>query len=465
MYVMGLCLIEGTLFCFRSLIKIVFCLLVSLSTIVNCAEPPRRQVIVQHSGASSDFHSRGCSIAEITAAVTSAFGSFDHEAAWGEPEEVVAGVFKYASTLAPAPAGNFAKLQEQEKLLHSVAVGEFLELIREVKKQGKCAFVPETIQENPDMRKLVAAKEYVKPLAASIVAHEGRIQKGQRKFFQTILDLNDYFEAMSSIDSKTYCGAAISFEYKVEGGDTQNRLIMLPYLFVSDGMEPVVIDSMEQWLKARPKKTTSLLDAIRVVDYYSRDTHDTQKSLGRVHDTLLEHNSIHRAIKAEAAHIEPDFLTQIRKFAHAEQRVLDRVSEDLPKIISLIEGNNITIQRVRLHMIVNNDSCCRCDATIKAAIEPKGWLFKRLRCAISELAIEGRKTVTLADSLQISAAISSTTAYNSGEPLIIDGCELRFYSRGLKELALQAGAIVGTPKGLPAADSARVLKVYGFDER
>lgn len=152
------------------------------------------------------------------------------------------------------------------------------------------------------------------------------------------------------------------------------------------------------------------------------------------------------------------FQTQIRKFAHAEQKALDRLAEDLPAILSfIIKDKKTELKGIRIHMLVNNDSCCRCDATIKASIAPHGWLFKRLRGTITEL----EKDVTLSSNFKISAYVSSINTYNSAESLNTAGIELKFYSRGLKEIALQSGNIVGIPKALQ--EQSPVLKIYEFD--
>lgn len=191
------------------------------------------------------------------------------------------------------------------------------------------------------------------------------------------------------------------------------------------------------------------------------------KTLERVCETLTKsENDIHNAILKEAEMKDKcDFSIQIRKFAHAEQRTLDRIVTDLPMIVNDIKDDNVVINSVRLHMLVNNDSCCRCDAVIKACIAQDGWLHTQLMCAVSELEIKKKKQIELNPKLKISAAISSTNAYNSGENLEIAQDILTFFSRGMTCLnfTTQDKKLVGVPKGLQTDSSTPILKLYGFD--
>ena len=51
--------------------------------------------------------------------------------------------------------------------------------------------------------------------------------------------------------------------------------------------------------------------------------------------------------------------------------------------------------------------------------------------------------------------------YNSAESLNTSELELKFYSRGLKEIAVKDGNIVGVSKALQ--EYSPVLKIYEFD--
>ncbi|MCR5224684.1 MAG: hypothetical protein K6C34_01230 [Alphaproteobacteria bacterium] len=81
-------------------------------------------------------------------------------------------------------------------------------------------------------------------------------------------------------------------------------------------------------------------------------------------------------------------------------------------------------------MLVNNDSCSRCDASIRAAILTNGWFVRTLQAKIAELIAYEQEnfTLKLSKSIDVSAAISSLVPYNTGEP--IEGYPTLFYSRG-----------------------------------
>lgn len=418
-----------------------------VNNVIYSAEVISKGFIIQNSAANEEFFNFSCPT-ELSKEVINAFGKFSYSIKWQQNSETH-GVKKYSSvqsSILQSP-----NMSPEEIAFHKEIEANFPTLIREIREAGKAAFIPSALLPMAQLPSSAPLKKLEKQISSY-----NSLQQGQTKFYQTLSELSDYFETIESIDNKTYCIAAINFEY-ISAETPESHLIVLPYVFISDGMDPLVVENMETYLKNKTNKG-GILDTVCMVDYYARDFHDTKRTLTRVSQTLLPNNKIHMMIKQEIDSNVPDFLIQIRKFAHAEQKALDRLAEDLPAILSfIIKDKKTELKGIRIHMLVNNDSCCRCDATIKASIAPHGWLFKRLRGTITEL----EKDVTLSSNFKISAYVSSINTYNSAESLNTAGIELKFYSRGLKEIALQSGNIVGISKALQ--EQSPVLKIYEFD--
>ena len=214
-------------------------------------------------------------------------------------------------------------------------------------------------------------------------------------------------------------------------------------------------------------------DGIGNMDYYSMDLHDTSSTVRRVLDTMrfvgYQGHPVCSSILEEVSHPERIELDEIRKFAHAEQRVLDRLAIMLPDFVTSIAkdlsvGSNIIFKGMRVHMLVNNDSCCRCDAVIKGATEKRGWLERLLIASIhrSEAFLDLPKVIAIDSDtgLVITAAVSSVAPYNTG----MDLNGMRFLSRGgtMREVIKKKGT--ATARKEPAVDEANrkisVLKIY-----
>lgn len=161
---------------------------------------------------------------------------------------------------------------------------------------------------------------------------------------------------------------------------------------------------------------------------------DTVDTISRVRNSMefVEINPVRKAIITESK--LPMAAIQIGKFAHAEQKALDKLALLLPSFIKEINAaphNARVIHGARIHMLVNNDSCSRCDAVIKAAIERNGWLIRTLHAKLEEVRAYAVDPfpLNLHDELRVSAAVSSFAPYSTGEPL--EGLnDSLFYSRG-----------------------------------
>ena len=177
------------------------------------------------------------------------------------------------------------------------------------------------------------------------------------------------------------------------------------------------------------------LGGIRNIDYYARDFIDTKGTIARIRDSMefAPKHPVRQAIHVESG--QTMTMIQVGKFAHAEQKALDRLASLLPDIMKAVSGtphNASTIHAARIHMLVNNDSCSRCDAVIKASIESNGWLVRTLRASIEtakQYSVTNNLLLELSCTARVSAAVSSFAPYGTGEPL--DGFrDLTFYSRG-----------------------------------
>ncbi len=245
-------------------------------------------------------------------------------------------------------------------------------------------------------------------------------------------------EGIQRIKNKTYCLAGIRLDYidTDHGEEIKNRFFLLPYVFVSDGMDPGAIGMMEKSLVEAGKLP---FGRINNVDYYSMDLHDTSSTVKRVLDTMsfvgYREHPICSSIIGEVSHPEHIELDEIRKFAHAEQRALDRLAIMLLDFITAIAkdpsvGSNVIVKGMRVHMLVNNDSCCRCDAVIKGATEKRGWLERLLIASMhtSETFLESPKRIVVDSDtgLMVTAVVSSVAPYNTG----MDLNEMHFLSRG-----------------------------------
>lgn len=279
-------------------------------------------------------------------------------------------------------------------------------------------------------------------------------------------------DGIQRIKNKTYCLAGVRLDYidRAHGADVRNRFFLLPYVFVSDGMDPGAIGMMERFLV----ETEELpIGRIRNVDYYSMDLHDTSSTVKRVLDTMrfvgYKYHPICYSILEEVSHPDHIELDEIRKFAHAEQRVLDRLAIMLPDFVTEIAkdpsiGNDIIVKGMRVHMLVNNDSCCRCDAIIKGATEKRGWLERLLITSVhkSETFLDPPKRIVIDSDtgLMVTAAVSSVAPYNTG----MDLNGMRFLSRGgiIREVMRKKAA--GFERKDPSVDEASkkvpVLKIY-----
>ena len=280
-------------------------------------------------------------------------------------------------------------------------------------------------------------------------------------------------DGIQRIKNKTYClaGVRVNFVCVADGiSDTKSRFFLLPYVFVSDGMDPGAIGMMEKFLI----ETGELpFGRISNVDYYSMDLHDTSSTVRRVLDTMnfigyKEHPICSNIIK-EVSHPEHIELNEIRKFAHAEQRALDRLAIMLPDFITAIAKDSsiksdIVVTGLNLNMLVNNDSCCRCDATIKGATEKQGWLERSLIASVHKslafLDIPNKKIALSPAGLHITAVVSSVAPYNTG----MDLNGMHFLSRGgiMREVMRKRGN--SFEKKDPAVDEVSkrvpVLKIY-----
>lgn len=257
----------------------------------------------------------------------------------------------------------------------------------------------------------------------------------QKLCLESIETLINQAEGIQKIKNKTYCicGVRLDFSDTAQEEDIKNCFFLLPYVFISDGMDSEVITSMNDAL-ATSKGYFKLL---KNIDYYSMDIHDTASTIKRVHNTMLfsKHNymSSHvcSCIIDESSIAEEVGINEIRKFAHAEQRALDRVSIMLPDFITEISKsveNQIIIKGIRINMLVNNDSCSRCDAVIKMSIEKKGWLERLLISSIQQSIAFSEKEghIIGGTNFNVTAAVSSKTPYNTG----MDLGDVSFSSRG-----------------------------------
>ncbi len=183
---------------------------------------------------------------------------------------------------------------------------------------------------------------------------------------------------LQKIHSKTYCIAGINLVFSTEAAPDVMRehFFTLPYVFVSDGMDQCIVASMERFfLDNHGLDENPYLGVIRNVDYYARDLLDTVDTISRVRDSMrfVAEHPVRQAIITESE--QPMAPIQIGKFAHAEQKSLDKLALLLPyfiKIKNAAPHNARVIHGARIHMLVNNDSCSRCDAAIKAATELDG---------------------------------------------------------------------------------------------
>lgn len=268
----------------------------------------------------------------------------------------------------------------------------------------------------------------------------------------------------------------MNFLCVVDGiSDAKSRFFLLPYVFVSDGMDPGAIGMMEKFLVEAEELP---FGKISNVDYYSMDLHDTGITVKRAFDTMMfvgyKNHPICSNILEEVSHPEHIELNEIKKFAHAEQRAIDRLAIMLPDFVTAIAKDssakdspkkaNIVVTGLNVNMLVNNDSCCRCDAIIKGATEKHGWLERLLVASVYKslafLDVPNEKIVLSSAGLGITAAVSSVAPYNTGMNL----SEMRFLSRGgtIREVMRKKAASVERkdPSVDEVSKKVPVLKIY-----
>ena len=295
------------------------------------------------------------------------------------------------------------------------------------------------------MRYYSPSKEFDDFLQKQVLPMKKEIEKNipeertlQKSCLGAIETLVAQAEGIQRIKNKTYCLAGVNLSYvDVEHGtEIKNSFFLLPYIFVSDGMESGVIETMERFLT---ENGTLSVGKVSNIDYYSMDMHDSIVTAKRVYATVnyvdYKDHPICEALTKET--LQQDKI--IVKFAHAEQRAIDRLALMLPDFITLIAqksnvGNHLILKGIRVHMLVNNDSCCRCDAVIRATIEKgkvpgtRGWLERLLIASAkqSETFLDVPKKIDVDENVVITAAVSSVIPYNTG--LDLNG--MHFLSRG-----------------------------------
>lgn len=315
--------------------------------------------------------------------------------------------------------------------LHEDSGNRFLTFIEELQIAGIRYYSPsEEFDDFLQKQALPMKKEIEKS-----IPKEGTLQKSCVGAIETLVA---QAEGIQRIKNKTYClaGANLSYVDVEHGMEIQNSFFLLPYVFVSDGMESGVIEAMERFLT---EKGDLPFGRVRNVDYYSMDMHDSIVTAKRVYTTMnyvdFKDHPICKALTKET--LQQDNI--IVKFAHAEQRAIDRLALMLPDFITSIAqksnvGNHIILKGIRVHMLVNNDSCCRCDAVIRAMTEKgkvpgtRGWLERLLIASAkqSETFLDVPKKIDVDEKVVITAAVSSMIPYNTG--LDLDG--MHFLSRG-----------------------------------
>lgn len=320
----------------------------------------------------------------------------------------------------------------------------FIEFIRAVQQAGKSCFVPTTMEDERTHKDkttdIMGVIDYGRLKAITQAFKAPEADTRQHDFIKTFNALLYYSENLLKIDQKTYCIAGINIIFtSAKSKELQSQFITLPCIFISDGMEPDIIFSMKKFLTKYPS-SHPVLKEVKGVDYYKRDLQDTEQSMERIQSIIMfaHKNPVLQAILQEIKQkMEEEIASkQIGRFAHAEQRALDRLAVDLPCIIKFISEkivkDAIEIKRMNVHMLVNNDSCCRCDATIKAMIAKNGWLHERLKLGIKDAPFP----ITLATNIKFSAAVSSFVPYNTGIELTLNEEEegVQYYSRGLSSI-------------------------------
>lgn len=302
------------------------------------------------------------------------------------------------------------------------------------------------------------------------VPKEGTLQKSCVGAIETLVS---QAEGIQRIKSKTYCLAAVNLSYvdiDREPDIQKNSFFLLPYVFISDGMESNVIETMERFLADGGNLPIGMVSNI---DYYSMDMHDSIVTAKRVYATMnyvdYRENLIRNALTEEALN-RNDIIV---KFAHAEQRAIDRLAIMLPDFITsiaqdVIKGNHLILKGIRVHMLVNNDSCCRCDAVIRATIEKGkvpgkgGWLERLLIASAkqSEAFLDIQKKINVDRNVVISAAVSSVIPYNTG----VDLKEKHFLSRGgiMREVIRRKEEVIEKKSSVVSEITKKepILKIY-----
>lgn len=213
-----------------------------VNNVIYSAEVNSKGFIIQNSAANEEFFNFSCPI-ELSKEVINAFGKFSYSIKWQQNSEVH-GVKKYSSVqsiILQSP-----NMSPEEIAFHKEIEANFPTLISKIREAGKAAFIPSTLLPMVHL----PSSGPLKTLEKQISSYDLPLQQGQTKFYQTLSDLSDYFETIESIDNKTYCIAAINFEY-ISSETPESHLIVLPYVFISDGMDPLVVKNMETYLKSK----------------------------------------------------------------------------------------------------------------------------------------------------------------------------------------------------------------------
>lgn len=312
----------------------------------------------------------------------------------------------------------------------------FLRFISGLKAAGSRYFVPLGFEDQLSML-LKNHIELLKKTASMPKDLLGEQHTRQYELISSLGSILRFADDLQKIHNKTYCIAGVNFAFSTEEEPEIMKEVFftLPYIFVSDGMDQGIITAMESFfLESNEFSRDPYLEKIKNVDYYARDLLDTIDTVSRVRRSMqyVAKHPVRNAIIAETD--QRMGLIQIARFAHAEQKVLDRLALLLPSFLEMISKaphNAKILHNVRIHMLVNNDSCCRCDAVIKAAIERDGWLMRTLLAKIEEVKAYTVDTFSLDlhEKFYVSAAVSSFIPYTTSEALEGLDC-LRFYSRG-----------------------------------
>lgn len=313
----------------------------------------------------------------------------------------------------------------------------FLTFINDLKSAGARYFIPHGFEVQIGTTFLKNQIGLISKAARLQAELLGEQDTRQSELISSLRCILRFAGDLQKIHSKTYCIAGINLVFSTEAAPEVMRehFITLPYVFVSDGMDEGIVASMKKFfLDSRDLDENPYLNVIRNVDYYARDLLDTEDTISRVLNStrFVAADPVRQAIITESE--QPMAPIQIGKFAHAEQKALDKLALLLPSFIKIINAaphNARVIHAARIHMLVNNDSCSRCDAVIKAAIEPNGWLIRTLRAKMEEVRVYAVDPLllNLHEGLRVSAAVSSFSPYSTGEPL--EGLDASpFYSRG-----------------------------------